>query len=248
MNLRAAEALLPCIRAGMTADARTAKAAQIAEGDGMLREKLREQAAFDARMVAAIHGIQPPASLRQSLNASTAASPKLRNHARHPAVLCAIAGTLLALGFVGWITWNRLADFPGKENVVQMVDQLQHMTGVELEPAHGAAGGLADWFYMRGFEDLKLPEDLDALPVVGTRLFKMSGHKVGQIAIDKHNAILNVFRASEFGVGSEAGNDWTIFEHGDWAVAMRYRGDICTVLAFRGTRAEMEEFVHSLKP
>ncbi len=249
MNLRTAEIYLPCYRAGKRMDARILKAARVAEGDDALREKLAAQTGFDERIVEALRVIKPPDGLRQRLgNGAGAPPPALRQHARHPAILCAIAGALLIIGFLVYLELDRRAGFPGKENAERMVGLLGEMSGVELEPARGPVGGLADWFYMRGFEGLVLPPELAALPAVGARTFKHAGHTVGQLAIDRHATILNVFRASDFGIRLEQGGDWKIFEQGEWSAAIRQQDDICTLLAFKGTPLEMDEFVHSLTP
>ena len=101
---------------------------------------------------------------------------------------------------------------------------------------------------MRGFEGFVLPADLAVLPAVGTRTFKLNGQAVAQVALDRHNSILNVFRATDFGVQLPPGGEWTIFEQEGWAAAIRQQGEVATLLSFRGDRAEIEKFVRSLKP
>ncbi len=252
MNLQSAEIYLPCYRPGRKLDGRISKAVRYAEGDEGLQRKLKEQTNFDEQMMEAIRFIRPPENLRQRLgelaSRPDAALRSLRDHARHPAILCAIAGVLLILGFLIYLELDRRADFPGKDNAERMVDALRNMSGVELEPTKGGAGGLGDWFYMRGFEGFALPEDLAAMPVVGSRTFRLGGHLVGQVAVDRHETIMNVFRGSDFGVRLEKEPDWTLFEQEGWAAAIRQRGDICTLLAFRGERADMELFLKNLQP
>lgn len=249
MNPRIAEGYLPCYRAGMRADSRIVKAARVAEQDGALREKLQEQAAFDAQVCAAIHSLQPPEKLRQRLDARRGGeTPRLRKNFAHPAILCAIAGVLLIVGFLVYVGVDRLRDFPGKDQAERMVETLSRMSGLEFEPARGQAGGLEDWFYMRGFEGFALPADLAKLPVAGSRVFKLNGHPVSQIAIEEHATILHVFRASDFGVRLTENGGWTTFEQEGWAAAIRQRDDLCTLLAFRGDAAEMDRFIRTLRP
>ena len=249
MNVRTAENLLACHREGIRPDASVQKALKMSESDEQMREKLKANAAFDTQMVEAIHGLKPPDSLRKKI-AECAAPGELRKHALHPAILCAMAGVLLGLGFFVWLEMERRAGFPGKENAGRMVDQLSRMTGVELEMKTGTAGGLADWFMLRGFDEMRLPPDLAALPAAGARTFLSAGHSVAQVAIavDQHAPILNVFRASDFAVELEDGGDWKFFDQDEWAAAIRQRGGVCTMLAFRGTVEEMKAFVLTLKP
>lgn len=249
MNVRTAEKLLSCHREGIRPEASVQKALKMAESDELMREKLKANAAFDAQIVEAIHYIKPPDSLRKKI-AECAAPRELRKHARHPAILCAIAGVLLAIGFFVYLEMEKRAGFPGKENAERMLDQLNRMTGVELEIKSGTVGGLADWFMLRGFDEMALPPEIAALPATGARTFLSAGHPVGQVAIgdEKHASILDVFRASDFGVELEDGGDWRIFAHGEWAAAIRQRSGVCTMLAFRGSVEEMKAFVLNLKP
>ena len=247
MNVRTAETYLACYRAGMRVDGPILKAMKMAETDELMRAQLEAQAGFDTQMVDAIRSIKPPDGLIKKIADGTAPQA-LRKHAHHPTILCAIAGALLAVGFLIYLEIEKRAGFPGKENALRMVAQLGRMSGVELEPKHDTVAGLADWFMLHGFDGMSVPPDLGALPAVGARTFDSAGHTVGQVAIDRHETILNVFRASDFGVRLDPKDGWKIFEQEEWAAAIRQRGDVCTLLAFRGNSGEMEEFVQSLQP
>lgn len=249
MNVRTAENLLACHREGIRPEASVQKALKMAESDELMREKLKANAAFDVQIVDAIHFVKPPDSLRQKI-AECCAPNELRKHALHPAILCAIAGVLLGLGFFVWLELERRAGFPGRENAGRMIEQLNHMTGAELEMKSGTVGGLADWFMLRGFDEMTLPPDLAALPAAGARTFMSAGHPVGQVAIgdDEHMSMLNVFRASDFKIELEDGGEWRVFAEGEWAAAIRQRDGVCTMLAFRGSVEEMKTFVLTLKP
>ncbi len=153
MNVRTAENLIACHRDGVIADATVQKALKMAESDERLRAKRDANAAFDAQMVDAIHFIKPPESLRKRI-ATSATPTQIRRNARHPAILCAIAGVLLGVGFLLYLEMEKRAGFPGKENAERMVNQVSRMSGVELEPKNGTVGGLADWFMLQGFDGL----------------------------------------------------------------------------------------------
>ena len=101
---------------------------------------------------------------------------------------------------------------------------------------------------LRGFDGMALSPEIASLPVAGARTFQSAGHAVAQVAIDKHAAILNVFRASDFDVELADDGDWKFFEQGKWAAAIRQRRGVCTLLAFLGSIEEMKEFVLTLKP
>ncbi len=247
MNAKTAAAYLPCYREGKCQDSRIAKAARCAEDDEALRERLATQKEFDGQIIAAIHTIEPPENLQQRLAELGGPAVPLRRHVAHPAILCAIAGILLILGFFVYTEIESRADFPGKDGASRMLTQIAGMTGTELEMAKGEAGGMNDWFYMRGFEGYTLPPELAALPVLGARTFKSAGHNVGQVVVETHEAVINVFRASDFGMRLGEEKSWRIFEQEGWVAAVRQREDVCTLVAFRGARPAMEKFIGSLK-
>jgi hypothetical protein len=99
---------------------------------------------------------------------------------------------------------------------------------------------------MRGFEGYALPSELAALPAVGTRVFKQNGHRVAQIAVDPHNALIFVFRAPDFGVDPGKESHWKVFTENDWVAAVRADKDIASMITFRGDKSEMERFLATL--
>jgi hypothetical protein len=106
------------------------KAARIAEKDEVLRRKLEEQIDFDKQIVAAIHSIQPPENLRQKLSALGAPERRpqsFRSQIRHPAILSALAGMLLIVGFIIFHEMDQMESFPGKEAVEQMIATTDEM-------------------------------------------------------------------------------------------------------------------------
>jgi hypothetical protein len=246
MNLQTAEIYLSCYRAGRRMDARIEKAARVAQGDEFLRGKLAAQTGFDAQMIEAIHTIKPPEGLRARLG--PAAGTGLRKHARHPAILCAIAGALLIIGFLTYLELDRRSGFPGKQNVESMLAQLDRMDEMEFESVAGPISGLTDWFMLRGVDGIEFPPELAGLKAAYARTFKKEGQTVAQLAINDHSSILTVFRASDFNVQLNPNGDWKFFEQGEWSAAIRQRGNTCTLFALRGSPADMEEFIRSLTP
>jgi hypothetical protein len=247
MNLQTVEIFLPCYRAGRRMDPRIARAARVAEGDELLRGKLAAQTRFDEQMIEAIHTIKTPEGFRARLD-SAAASPALRKHARHPAILCAVAGTLLIIGFLVYLELDRRSDFPGKENAESMLTQLERMDEMDFEPVTGPISGLTDWFMLRGIDGLGVPPEVAALQAAYARTFKKDGQSVAQLVINQHSSILTIFRASDFNVRLDPNGDWKFFEKGEWSAAIRQRGDTCTFFALRGSPADIKEFIRSLTP
>lgn len=251
MNTKTAEVHLPLYRAGQRVDSRTLKAVRVAECDPVLRQKLSDQMDFDDQMVDVIHFIRPPDDLRQKLSeltARAAGAERLKIQIAHPAILSALAGVLLIVGFLIYLEIDSRRNFPGREAVQRMLAETEHMTGVEFEPTSSPAGQLSDWFFMHGFDSFVAGPDLAALPAVGARVFKQNGQPIAQLAIDRQNAILFSFRAADFGVNLGSDGDWNVFEREGWVAAIRAEKGICTMVAFRGTKSEMKGFVEGLKP
>ena len=250
MNAKTAQTYLPCCRPGSSKDPVLVKAARVAEKDSELRRRLREQEEFDAQIMSAIRYIQPPENLRKKLaelGAKSVAPPTFRQQLGHPAMLSAVAGVLLMAGFLIHSEMNRSAGFPGKEAVERMIAMTDEMSGVELEPTQAMAGDLGDAMYIRGFEGFVLPPELARMPAVGWRVFKQNARPVAQVAVDVHSMLIYNFRASELGVQLKNGDDWRVFQHDGWVGAIAQNQGVCTMVAFRGTRQEMQQLLKSLK-
>ena len=250
MNAKTAEVLLPCYRPGKKLDPRIIKAVRFAESDATLGQMLGDQMDFDEQMVEAIHSIKPPDNLREKLDDLTehiaAARTPVRKHLFNPAVLAIVIGVLLIIGFLVWTGMESMADFPGKSAVEKLLEVNATMNGTELEPTNLPAAQLGDALYMKGFEGFALPPEFAAVPAVGWRVFRQQGHRVAQLAIDRHHAIVFVFRASDFGI--QAGDEWRVLDKHPWIGAVKERAGLCTLVAFRGDKAEMQQFIQSLNP
>lgn len=251
MNAEDAAALLALHRPGRTPEGRVQKAVRMAGKDAALSAQLAAQSEFDERLVNVLNSIAPPEDLRQKLRESgardAAEKPKLRNQAFNPVALTAALGVLLILGFVAWTVMERMEKFEGREAAERMLSSTSKMTGVELDPVKTTTGGMEDWFYMRGFEGYAVPPQLAALPVVGSRVFRIDAHPIAQLTVDRRDSWLYVFHASDFGMALPEEEPWRLMEYESWVAALRRRGDICWMLAFHGTKAEMREFLATLE-
>ena len=252
MNSDDAAALIALHRPGREADSSVKKALRVAESDPTLSAQLAKQVEFDGQLVGVINSIEPPEDLGQKLRAACTKAqpekPKLRTHAFNPVVLTAILGVLLIVGFFVWTIMERMEKFPGREAAERMLTSTSKMSGVELDAVNTTTGTMSDWFYMRGFEGYEVPQELKALPAIGSRVFHIEGHPIAQIAVDRHDSLVYVFRASDFGVDIAADEPWRLMTFEGWAAALRRHGDTCSMVAFRGAKGEMREFLAALKP
>lgn len=250
MNAETAETLFRCYRPGKTGDGRTQKAVKFAEQDAELQKILKAQVEFDEHIVEVIHYIKPPDNLREKLG-TLSAQPRaekagLRRHAINPAVLTALVGVLLLVGVIAFLVNERIQKFPGRETVEGLLGTAAKMTGVELEAIDTTTDQLGDWLLLRGYDGYEMPRELTSLPVIASRVFRYDGRTVAQAAVDKHDSLLFQFHASDFGVELPSDGDWRILTRDEWVGAVRQRADHCHLIAFRGTEAEMKQFLASL--
>jgi len=255
VNTETAETLLRCYRPGKRADSKMEKAVRFAEEDPELKKVLGAQIEFDEQMIDVIHFIKPPENLRQKLSdlsvAPRAEKTRLRKQVINPAVLTALLGVMLILGIVVFLVIERMEKFPGREAVENILASASKMTGTELESVTSTTGQIGDWFYMRGYEGFEAPPELAALPVLGSRVFRIDGRTVSQIAIGNAEAmrcLIFQFHASEFGVLLPPEEGWRVLTQDQWVGAIRQHGDHCFLIAFRGDKAEMQDFLKTLHP
>ncbi len=253
MNAASARQLIPLYRPGKQMDPRVIKAVRFAESDPALRDEMEWQMNFDDEIVEVIHCVCPPANLRQKLDeiCQGDAGQKRKGggvSVLNPAIVSALFGVLLLVGFLGYLKMESNKDFTGKAMAVEMLELNDRMTGAELDPTKLKAGDLSDNMMLRGFDRFALPPELAPLQAVGWRVLRHRGNKVAQVAIDQHSLIVFVFRASDFGVHLDTQNSWKVFDHERWAAAATERDGLCTLISFRGKPSEMESFLKTLKP
>jgi hypothetical protein len=248
MNSESTRNLLSLYRVDRPVDSKVRKAIEVAEGDETLRKEMDEQLKFDQRVVEVIRCLKPEPSLREKLGAPCGEPKSRARHALNPAILCAIFGVLLTVGVVIAFKLEADKDFPGRDGLDKFIEINNRMTGAELDRTNTKAGDLGDNLMLRGFDGYSLPSEVASLPAVGWRVLRHgpNGHRVVQVAIDKHNSLMFVFRSSDFGVEPGKSGEWRTFEHEGWAGAVRQHNDLCVLITFRGKEREMQKFIHSL--
>lgn len=258
MNTEEARAILAGYRTGQPADAKIQKALRLMEGDEVLKREFREQNEFDSGVLTLIQQIRPPQGLLQNISEGDAVPERPRIDKallRQPPVIAALIGLAVMLGFLIYFWLDHLSSFPGREAVFRMIGVTQQMSGVELEPLITECGKLGDWLYLKyGLEDFNPPPEFSGRKTVGCRVYKQDGFPVAQVALEDPGSatsaagsgvILYMFRASDFGVKLSAPKEWLIFEQEDWVAAVRGE-DICSMVAFRGTQSEMQDYIAAL--
>jgi hypothetical protein len=254
MNARIARALIPLHRPGRAdADSPLAKAVRFAERDAELVKALAGQREFDNSMLEVIRAIPLPDAVRKRLDEAGRPGTKRldwREAIRQPVFASIFVGLAVLVGLLVHFGMEKMSHFPGKENVVEMIESDDSLTGNDFERIETPAGNLGDWFMLHSLDRYDVPPEFAQLKTAGCRIFKQDGHPVAQIALPKPGAevpvLFHIFRAADFGV-EPAPQQWVIFEErfgkSQWVAAVRGYGENCLVIAFRGEKPEMEKFL-----
>ena len=241
----------PCYRPGKKLDPRIIKAVRFAEGDETLRHVLDDQMDFDEQIVEAIHSIRPPENLRAKLDELTAEADGARPAAKlrwfHPSVLAIVFGVLLIIGFGVWVVVEGDEDFPGKAAAVRETAHRArrdewHGTRADDAACRASLATCALHERLRGLTRCRRNSRLRARGRSWRVVHVASVIRVAQLAIDQHSAIVFVFRASDFGVRLDepvARDGQRLTGRG----AVKEQDGLCTLVAFRGDKAEMQQFI-----
>lgn len=182
-----------------------------------------------------------------SLNMAALPKVDLRAMVFHPAVLAIALAFLVVVGVVVYLAQTKMGDFPGKETVVALVEEEAASNAPvfeEMPPTE--AGKLDDWFVLRGFEGYAVPRKLEKARVIGGRVFKHDGVLMAEVAFEKQDARMLVFRAADLKKGIEEGRR-RIFQQDEWAVAAWTERANSYVVMFPGDSDEMPGFLRKLR-
>lgn len=252
MNRHTAEILLRSHRSDQrNANARrVSKALEFANGDDSLKAEWENQSAFDTRCMALIQPIAPSENLKAQINEIDASQTKpfqLRTAWKQPPMLAALCAILLLIGLLVWFGVEQTHNFSGRDAVEQMLQTTEQMTGNELKPVNAEVGNLGDWVFMNyQFDNFSVPAGFQHFKAIGARIFDQDGSPIVQIAVPKNNMLFYIFHANDFHVKLKQPNQWHILQHDDWVAALRGDGENCFMIAFHGTKDEMQNLLQHI--
>ena len=163
-------------------------------------------------------------------------------------ILFAVAvGLVATVCMVIFLISDRLNSFEGADHVSELLDSANSLTGDEFEAVETKAGDLQDWFFLKhGLEHYAVPKQFANVKTVGCRVFKFDGANVAQImAVTDKELLLYMFQGNELGIKIRKGK-WEIVDADDWVGAVTGLNDICFLVAFKGNRDEMKEFLSKM--
>jgi len=248
MNVKVARQILACRTPAGTDDneREMREALATAEADATLQATFATQRALDETTAAELLSLPldetDEATIAEGATALAAAhSGAGRNPVKNPATLAVALGFLLMIAVLVWNFMGRAGTFP--EEAIRIAQDGAKMGAEKFNEVEEKASGLQDWFMMKGFENFRVPAALENLDVVGVRLFKEDDEPVAQVLIPENRTFAYSFKGDPFGIDLVPEKAWRITEADRMAYAIRQEDGICFLLAFKGKKQDMVDFL-----
>jgi hypothetical protein len=165
--------------------------------------------------------------------------------ARPRTILLAVGvGLIATVCMVVFLISDRLNTFDGADRISELLDSANSLTGDEFEPVETKAGDLQDWFFLKhGLEHYAVPKQFASTKTVGCRVFKFNGATVAQImAVADKEVLFYMFPSDDLGIKVRDGK-WEIVEGDDWVGGVTGVKETCFLVAFKGNKNDMKEFL-----
>jgi hypothetical protein len=162
-------------------------------------------------------------------------------------VLAVGVGLVATLCMVIFLISDRLNSFEGADRIGELLESANTLTGDEFEAVETKAGDLEDWFFLKhGLEHYAVPKQFANIKTVGCRVFKFDGATIAQImAVTDKEVLLYIFPSHDLGIKIRKGK-WEIVEDEKWVGGATGNNDSCFLVAFKGNKDEMKEFLSNL--
>jgi len=171
-----------------------------------------------------------------------AESPRL---ARPRTILFAVGvGLVATISMVIFLISDRLNSFEGADRLSELLESANTLTGDEFEAVETKAGDLQDWFFLKhGLEHYAVPKQFANIKTIGCRVFNFNGIPVAQImAVTNKEILFYMFQSNDLGIKIGKGK-WEIVEDEKWVGGATRISDTCFLVAFKGNKDEMKEFL-----
>jgi hypothetical protein len=169
-------------------------------------------------------------------------------HARPRTILFAVGvGLVATVCMVIFLISDRMNTFEGADRISELLESANSLTGDEFEAVETKAGDLQDWFFLKhGLEHYAVPKQFANVMTVGCRVFKFDGATVAQImAVSDKEILLYMFPSNELGIKIRKGK-WEIVEDEKWVGGATGINDTCFLVAFKGNRDEMKDYLSNV--
>jgi hypothetical protein len=165
--------------------------------------------------------------------------------ARPRTILLAVGiGLVATVSMIIFLISDRWNTFDGADRITELLDSADNLTGDEFEPVATNAGDLEDWFFLKhGLEHYAVPKQFTAVRTIGCRVFKFNGATVAQImAVADREILLYMFPSEDLGIKIRNGK-WETVEGDSWVGAVTGMSNTCFLVAFKGNKTEMKQFL-----
>jgi hypothetical protein len=165
--------------------------------------------------------------------------------ARPRTIMIAVGvGLVATLCMVIFLISDRMNSFEGADRISELLESADNLTGDEFEAVETKAGDLQDWFFLKhGLEHYAVPKQFANIKTVGCRVFKFDGATVAQImAVTDKEVLLYMFPSHDLGIKLRKGK-WEIVEDEKWVGGATGVSDVCFLVAFKGNKDEMKDFL-----
>jgi hypothetical protein len=168
--------------------------------------------------------------------------------ARPRTILLAVGvGLVATVCMVIFLISDRMNSFEGADRISELLASANTLTGDEFEAVETKAGDLEDWFFLKhGLEHYAVPKQFANTKTVGCRVFKFDGATIAQImAVTDKEVLLYIFPSRDLGIKIRKGK-WEIVEDDKWVGGATGNNDSCFLVAFKGKKDDMKEFLGNI--
>jgi hypothetical protein len=164
--------------------------------------------------------------------------------ARPLTILAAVSiGIIATLALVAYLVWDQMNNsFRGKDQVTELLDSANTLTGDEFEAVSTNTANLKDWFFLKS--DIRwfaVPREFADTQTLGCRVFKFKGADIGEI-LAKDGNLMFLFHPADLGVKIRRGK-WTIVDGETWVGGVTGVEDCCFVMALKGEHKDMVDYL-----
>lgn len=161
-----------------------------------------------------------------------------RHLVRNPATIAVGIGFLLLIAILVWNFLGQAGVFP--DEAIKIATAGAKASPEQFEALEEKAGALQDWFMLKGYDDFRVPPEFANFMVAGVRSFKVENEPIAQAAVPENVMYFYSFAARPFGIHIAPEGSWRITEADRTVLAIREEAGTCFLIAFRGTKADME--------
>ncbi len=170
--------------------------------------------------------------------------------ARNPAILATVLGVLVMAGLSIYFVKERLQEFPGSVIAKKMLVVASTTKRAQLEPLNTDAINIGDYFFMKfQLEHFDVPMAFADLRATGARVVDDDdGNRVAQVALAESGLQFFLYPADKADAAEAARSrkpGWNFVENEGWTGAVEVRGDVCFMIALRGSKADLEPYLAS---